>query len=224
LALRYASKKLNFFGSLLATEKCKRGFPMTNMQNNKLTINTFSAMGDKALLRCAYELKWDHKRKAIFLIEALLEIERRKLFQQTGYPTMFEFLKKELKFGTSAAGRRVHVMRLCKEVPEAKQFLANRKLTLTNMARAHVFLNNIEIDRNMAFTTCEKLQLIEKLSGRASSQIESLFKDLIQRGRNTQLNVEIAQRGLGKIAHDQMQIKFGQFQYNLQKLNPKKCH
>jgi hypothetical protein len=68
------------------------------------------------------------------IIEHILEIDRKKIFSQMGYPTLFSFLTEYIGYSASAAQRRIEAARLLKVVPEVKDDLQSGSLNLSQVA------------------------------------------------------------------------------------------
>ena len=91
------------------------------------------------LLTRTKNLVAEEKRITLVLIEHLEEIQRRMLYAEMNYSSMWDFATQELGLSEGAAQRRIHAMRLVRDVPEAKTALASGALSLSNAARVHSF-------------------------------------------------------------------------------------
>ncbi len=58
----------------------------------------------------------EERRIQIELLNHLHEIEKRKLFLEIGFGSLFDYVVKELGYSESAAYRRIQAMRLLKAV------------------------------------------------------------------------------------------------------------
>src|SRR5690606_13044895 len=58
-----------------------------------------------------------------------------------GYPSLHEFLVKELQYSDGAAHRRISAMRLVGDVPEAKESIASGALPLTTASQVQNFFH-----------------------------------------------------------------------------------
>src|SRR5471032_2901649 len=54
------------------------------------------------------------------VLRHLAEIERRKLYCDLKYGSLFDYAVKELRYSEAAAGRRIQAMRLVREIPEVE--------------------------------------------------------------------------------------------------------
>ena len=81
----------------------------------------------------------EERRITLALIMHLQEIERRMLYAEMNYSSMWDFATGELGLSEGAAQRRLHAMRLVRDVPEAKVALASGALSLSNAAKVQSF-------------------------------------------------------------------------------------
>jgi hypothetical protein len=70
------------------------------------------------------------------VLHHLREIERRRLFSDLKYGSLFEYAVKELGYSESSATRRIQSARLIKDIPEIEKKIEQGKLSLTNVALA----------------------------------------------------------------------------------------
>ena len=85
------------------------------------------------------DLVADERRATIALIECLEEAQKRRLYAEYGYGSLWEFATKELGLSEGAAQRRIAAMRLTVDVPAAKCALESGELSLSNAAKVQVF-------------------------------------------------------------------------------------
>ena len=105
------------------------------------------------------------------LLIHLAEVDSRKLYLEQGYPSMFEFLVKGLKFSSSAAGRRTKAIRILANNLKAQEMLRDGSLSLSTLHTASVA---IEEDS-------ESLERFKGLSSREAELIASEYKEAPKR-------------------------------------------
>ena len=98
------------------------------------------SLSDKELEQRTRGLIDDERRTTVALLRHLEEIDRRKLYLERGYPTLYEYVIKELRISEGAAHRRIQAMRLLREVPSAEAPLSNGDLPLTTAAKIQTAL------------------------------------------------------------------------------------
>jgi 5-methylcytosine-specific restriction endonuclease McrA len=75
----------------------------------------------------------DERRIRQIVILHLVELNRRKLFLQLGYSSLYDYLVKKFKYSSSAAQRRIEAVRLIGEVPKVADKLANGEMNLSQV-------------------------------------------------------------------------------------------
>ena len=97
--------------------------------------NTLHFVSDDELLFRTRELARHETELTIVTIQHLDEIERRELYDQRGYPSLFEYAVRELHYSRGCAWRRIMVMKLCRAVPGITDKLRSGELNLTTASQ-----------------------------------------------------------------------------------------
>lgn len=116
-------------------------------------------------------LVYEERRIQVELLLNLKEIERRKLFLELGYSSLFDFVTKELKYSESAAYRRIQAMRLLKSVPEIEQKISEGSFSLTAAAQVQTFIKAEEKQTGLGQKATAQ-QLVASLENKSSREIE----------------------------------------------------
>lgn len=136
------------------------------------------ALDDKILLRTAKELAQKERTITLSVLEHLQEIERRSLYAKAAFPSLFEYVVKELGYSESAAQRRISAMRLLKTMPEFKEEVQEGALSLSTLAQAQSFFRSENIDNSEA-----KKEVLESLKDKSAREVE---RELVNRARQPQ--------------------------------------
>jgi hypothetical protein len=94
------------------------------------------------LLSRTKSLVAEERRAQVALIEHLEEIQRRRLYAELGFSSLWDFATRYLGLSEGAAQRRIQAMRLVREVPEAKAAIETGALSLSNAAKVQSFRQN----------------------------------------------------------------------------------
>ena len=90
-------------------------------------------VSDRKLLLSIKKLS-DRERETVFsILVHLIEIDRRRLYLEMGYNSLFELCVKNLGYSESVAGRKISVARCIRRLPMAFRALASGKVTLTSL-------------------------------------------------------------------------------------------
>jgi hypothetical protein len=74
------------------------------------------------------------RRLTIRLLHHLNELQRRQLFLELGYPSLFEYCVRGLRYSPSAAGRRIQAARAIRRHPAVEVLLQSGELNLATTA------------------------------------------------------------------------------------------
>lgn len=129
-------------------------------------------ISDQVLLEKTENLVKRERELLSEILHHLREIERRRLFSQLGFKSLFEYATKKLGYADDQAGRRISAMRLLKELPEIESKIADGSLNLTNLGMAQTFFRQESKPKE------EKLELLAKLENKSKREAEKLIVSL----------------------------------------------
>jgi hypothetical protein len=95
-----------------------------------------NSLTDQALIEKMRELVKEERRVTTLVLRLLREVERRRLFSELGYPSLFEYAVRDLKYSEASAQRRISAMRLMREIPEIEERIETGALSLSVVAQA----------------------------------------------------------------------------------------
>ena len=104
----------------------------------------------------------------INILSHLREIERRRLYCDLGYKSLFDYAVGELRYSEGQAGRRIQAMRLLKDLPELEGKIASGALSLSNVQQAQSFFREAQLaEPRRIVTPAEKLEVLERLENKS---------------------------------------------------------
>ena len=123
---------------------------------------------DADLLAQIKEFIQSERDLLIRILHHLREIEKRRLFSDLGYKSLFDYAVGELKYSEGQAGRRIQTMRLLKDLPELETKIATGALSLSNVQQAQTFFREVQAaEPRRIVTPQEKLDVLEKLENKS---------------------------------------------------------
>lgn len=131
-------------------------------------------MQDQQLLQQIKNAVEEERQATTQVLHLLMEIEKRKLFAQRGYDSLFSFTVQYLGYSEPAAHRRISAMRALKEFPSLEPKINSGELTLTNIAQVQVALRQEIKIRPVASEV--KLQLYEASLNKSTRECEKLIR------------------------------------------------
>ncbi len=148
---------------------------------------------DCELLKSTKALVKEERHLLSKILKSLKEVERRKLFSDLGYRSLFEYAVKELGYSEGQAGRRIQAMRLINEIPEVEEKIENGSLSLSNISQAQSFfreMRKMNSQRQMKlddesnlkeidlFSASNKISVLEKLENKSTREAEKILLEL----------------------------------------------
>jgi hypothetical protein len=124
---------------------------------------------DDKLLESITRLATQEREILVQVLQHLREIERRRLFAALGFSSLFTYAVGKLGYSEDQAQRRIAAMRLLRDIPELETKVESGALNLTQLGMARAAF------QRQAFAQEDKLQLLEKISGKTSREAESLI-------------------------------------------------
>ena len=134
---------------------------------------TLKNLSDKALLVATKNAVYKERETTTEVLRHLQEMERRRLFAELGFSSLFSYAVKELRYSEDEALRRISAMRLLKELPVIENKIKDGRLTLTNLAKAQTYFRHKK--KSSPLSTEEKLELLEKLENKSSRETEKIL-------------------------------------------------
>jgi len=132
-------------------------------------------LSDRALLADTKNLAQTERGLLTKVIHHLREIDRRRLYSDLGYASLFEYAVKELQYSEGQAGRRLQAMRMIKEIPEVEEKIASGELNLSNVAQAQGFFRELAKGASPTMpvlTKSMKIEILQKLENKSTREAQ----------------------------------------------------
>jgi hypothetical protein len=107
-------------------------------------VNPLRDVSDDDLLFQVQMAARGERAMTIKVLHHLNEIQRRKLYLELGYSSLFDYCIRKLKYSPSAAGRRIQAARCIRRYPEVLSLLSERRLSLSAVS----LIEPVLTDRN----------------------------------------------------------------------------
>jgi hypothetical protein len=124
---------------------------------------TLEHLPDSALLRGLKSLVSQDRVTTALLIAHLGEVDARRLYAPAGYPSMFEYCVKELRFSEQTAFKRIRVARMARQFPSIYGMLADGRLHLSGLVTLSAHLTPENGEELLAAATHKSKAQLEQL-------------------------------------------------------------
>src|SRR5688572_18032041 len=129
-------------------------------------FESLRSISDHTLLSETDAIVVQDRRLTLELLAHLHEIERRQLYLERGYASMFDFCTRHLRFSDSAAMRRLRSARCMARYPQICDLLERGELNLSTVALVSKVLTPDNVDR-----------LLGRISGKSQREVESVVAE-----------------------------------------------
>ena len=135
-----------------------------NLMNNDELVLTLKSLVQK------------ERELATQILHLLDEVDRRKLYLEQGYGSLFDWCMGVLGYSNGAAHRRIQSMRLIRALPEVEAKIESGELSLSVAAQAQSYFRQEDLRRKESHAPkldpLEKKTLVEDLLGLSSREAE----------------------------------------------------
>jgi len=101
-----------------------------------------SLLSDVELSDALLKLTGDERVVTLTILHHLNELERRGIFREAGYSSLFDYCTRKLRYSESSAGRRIAAARALLVNPELEGLFLNGAVTLCTIATAAKSMKN----------------------------------------------------------------------------------
>ncbi|MBT3980397.1 MAG: hypothetical protein HOE90_03540 [Bacteriovoracaceae bacterium] len=106
------------------------------------------------------------------------EVNRRRLFCDSGTGSLFKYIRKNFNKSDSETSRRILAAKTLRHVPIADKALANKQVTLTNLAELSNLVSGIKSNK-------KKNEILKSIVGKTQTQTRELVDELSGKKRAT---------------------------------------
>ena len=110
------------------------------------------------------------------VLACIAEIDRRKLYLEKGYSSLFDFLVRDYGYSPGAAMRRVDGARLLRELPDVKEKIERGTLTLSQANQIQRAAREMK-KAERALSTKEKQELIVQVEHASKKETEKIIAE-----------------------------------------------
>jgi 5-methylcytosine-specific restriction endonuclease McrA len=130
--------------------------------------NPLHDLTDEELIHSLKSLAKDERGRTVALLKHLKEMDRRNLAEKTGFPSLFEYCVRELRFAHGTASRRIHAARSAAKFTILYRTIERGLLSVTTVSllAPHLTWDN---HRRLVRTAC----------GKSKREVEALVAGLV---------------------------------------------
>lgn len=174
-----------FWGLLQFENRMGVGFDWHLVTNDAVAV--VARFGKMTFLKLSNsELEW-HLKNLVSrernlmhqILEHLCEIDRRKLYLEKAYSSLFEYLVKDLGYSSSAAQRRVEAVRLARDIPALTDKIESGVLNLSQIGELSRAVKQKERESGKFISAEIKQQLATAIENLDTSNTQKVLSQLL---------------------------------------------
>ena len=105
----------------------------------------------------------------------IAEVDRRRLYLKMAYPSMFDYLTKEIGYSAGAAQRRIDAARLIQKVPEVSEKIKSGSISLSQISKVQKVCRQIKKDTGSKVDVEVQRDVLEKIENKSSVQTDLIL-------------------------------------------------
>lgn len=133
---------------------------------------------DEVLLKDTKVLVSREREVTVKILHHLKEIDRRRLYSELKFKSLFEYCIKELGYSEGSAQRRITAARLINEIPDVVHRIQNGALSLINLSNAVKFMKQNDIK-----DIKEKRRILSQIEFLSKSQCDQKLFEITGKDR-----------------------------------------
>lgn len=154
-------------------------------------------LSNHALHLATENLVKQERQISMTIVHHLKEIDRRRLWAEMAYSSLFEYCTKALRFSESQAYRRISALKLIREIPQVEEKIVSGELNLTTITQAQTFFNQEAKIQRRKLATEEKMSVLKKLTCKtqreAATELARLNPEIPKQDRERPLDGDFIQ-------------------------------
>lgn len=111
------------------------------------------------------------------ILECISEIDRRRIYLDLAYPSLFEYLTRAHGYSSSAAQRRIDAARLLRQIPEVGSKIEAGTLNLSQISLVAQSARRSEKDNLQTVSMKVKTEILEKLESKSFFESQALVAE-----------------------------------------------
>ncbi len=127
------------------------------------------------LVSCLESCVRGERKITIQVLECISEIDRRRLYVQKGFTSLFDYLVKDFGYSPGAAMRRIDAARLLQEIPEVAEKFATGALTLTQANQVQRASREFRKITSSNVKPADKRELVSQIENATQKQTEQII-------------------------------------------------
>src|SRR6185312_10475990 len=116
----------------------------------------------------------EERRLTKVILEHIAEVDRRKLYLEMAYSSLYDYLTREIGYSAGAAQRRIDAARFLARVPEVSEKIETGSVNLSQISKLQQVCRAVKKEGRSVTVEAQK-EILEKLEGLGNEQTDLLL-------------------------------------------------
>ena len=125
-------------------------------------MKSLKGISNQELINQLKKLVKQEQDLTLNILPHLIEFERRELYRDLGYRSLYEYCTRELKYSESAAMRRIHAARAINKCPSAIDYLRSNRVNLSTLSIAWKYVTP---------------ELLNRISNKSKKEVDTIVAE-----------------------------------------------
>ncbi len=141
-------------------------------------FNKLQNLEDRPLIETTQLLFKQERVISEKILICLQEIQKRKIFWNLGYRSLYEMLTTHFNLSESSAYSRISALKIMESVPETQVMLRTGEVNFSTLTLAQSFIQKNERAKERKLTACEKSQVIATIKNKSQTEVKKIFSEV----------------------------------------------
>ncbi len=105
----------------------------------------------------------------------IVEVDRRKSYLKMAYPSLFDYLTKEIGYSAGAAHRRIDAARLMIKVPEVSEKIATGDINLSQISKVQKLCRQMKKESGQSISSEVQREVLQKIENKNNQQTDLIL-------------------------------------------------
>ena len=105
----------------------------------------------------------------------IAEVDKRKLYLEMAYSSLFDYLTQEIGYSAGSAQRRVDAARLIQRIPEVSEKIKSGELSLVQISKVQRVQRQVKKEKGLSVPLAEQKEILEKIRNKNLLQTELIL-------------------------------------------------
>ncbi|WP_413570103.1 HNH endonuclease [Bdellovibrio sp. HCB117] len=106
------------------------------------------------------------------ILFTISEIDGRRSYLELGYPSLFDYLTKEVGYSGGSAQRRIDAARILREIPETAEKIESGEIKLNQISMLQRAAREVAKERNVEVSAHDKKELLSQIANRGHEETQ----------------------------------------------------